>query len=374
MRQTCRAPRALFVSLILVACALIVAPAFAESRYCADLRAQIGRAGAGQAQRYRAMAAKQRGEYARLSAKARAMQCDRQQFLVFGSAPPPQCDPINARLRALYDSIAQYESAATSGDGGARDDLVARYNAECRDVVEARAGRPRNFFEELFGLAPPDETTGMREVPVEPPASETRDAEIEAEDDRPAGGSQAICVRTCDGGFFPMITKARSSNLDDLETLCKALCPNAEVKLYTRSPWGALEGAVSVAGEPYSDLENAFKYQKSYDSTCGCKPPDKSWAEALQEAESILAERHKKDQVVTEEEAEKLSRPFAPNDPRLKKPKGGTAPETPLAQDEAAPLLKPSVVDGASTARETYREIVGPDGVKRRVRVVAPSL
>lgn len=347
--------------------------AIAENRNCAELRAQIAHAGKGQAERYRAIAAKQRAEYDRLSARAQALQCDRQPFLIFGEPSPPACAPINARLRTLYDSITRYENAGASGGSGAREALIARYDIECRD-----ASQPRNFFEEVFGLSPPDQATGLREAPVEPPGNDSGALNEEAEE-RPMGGSQPICVRTCDGFYFPISAKARDSNLEDLETLCKALCPNVEAKLYTRAPWGSLEGALSIAGESYPELENAYKFQKTYDHACTCKPPDKSWAEALQDAELLLAERHKKDQMVTEEEAEKLSRPFAQNDPRLKKQKGAKAspprdstPQAPLAQDRtAAPAPEPSVVDGAG---ETYREAVGPDGVKRRVRDVAPSL
>lgn len=364
--------RRLSLAFLLAAMMGFCAPAVAESQHCAELRAQIARAGRGQAERLRAVAAKQRVEYGRLSAKGRAMHCDREQFLIFGDAPPPQCGPLNARLRTLYDSISANESAAANGDSDTREALLTRYNDECRNT-RARAGGPRNFFEELFGVAPPDETTGLREVPVEPPTEDTREFQDDPQDETPMGGSQAVCVRTCDGGFFPMSTKARASNLDELESLCKALCPNAEVRLFTRAPFSSLEGAVAINGETYSTLPNALKFQTSYDPSCGCKPPDKSWAEALEDAERILAERHKNDQVVTEEEAEKLSQPLAPNDPRLKKQKRSRTEDA--TATPAPPLLKPSVVEGAAeSGRETYKEVVGPDGVKRRVRVVAPSL
>ncbi len=358
-----------------------VPPAAAESQYCANLRAQIGRASAGGGQKYRAAAASQRAEYSRVAARAAAMHCDRQQFLFFGEPPPPQCAPINARLRSLTDTIGAYDRAALS-NSPERDALTARYDAECRNVVAARGQRPRNFFEELFGVAPPDETTGMREEPVGQPDREpVENLNDEAYgDEKPQGGPMAVCVRSCDGGFFPVSYSAHNSNLSDLETLCKALCPNAEVQLYTRSLWKGMEGAVSISGDAYKDHPNAFKFQKSYDPACGCKPPDKSWAEALGDAEAILAERHKKDQMLTAEQAEKLSQPYGPNDPRLKKqkeaPASNTSDQTATepAPDSGEPGLKPSVVDGVSSEHAKYRDVIGPDGVKRRVRVAPPTL
>lgn len=346
-----------------------VSPAAGESPYCTELRAQIARASAGSsAGRYQAAAAKQRGEYARVAARARALGCDRGQFLFFGEPPPPQCGPINAQLNQLSGAIAAYDRAVAD-DGGQRQALAARYEAECRNpqAAQARLGRPRNFFEELFGVGA-DESPGMREVPGPDPDQE------ELSDGKPRGGPMAICVRQCDGGFFPLSYSARSSNLDDLATMCRALCPNAEVKLYTASQSKVLSSALSIDGEAYSDHPNAHKFEKTYDPACGCKPPGQSWAEALAEAERLIAERHAKDQVVTAEQAEQLSRPLPPGASRGRKGKGpAQAPEA--AAPDVAAQPQPSPQEGAAAATpETYREVVGPDGIKRRVRVVAPAL
>lgn len=340
------------------------APARAESPYCADLRAQIARAGAdGQGARFRAAAAKQRAEYAQLAARGRALGCNRAQFPFLGDPLPAQCGPINARLNQLASGIDSYERAAAD-DGGQRQALAARYDAQCRNprFVEARAPRPRNIFEELFGLAQPDETTGLRE------GSPDMDGWDEESDGKPRGGPMAICVRRCDGGFFPVSYSARSDNLDDLQTLCKALCPNAETQLYTQSQRKGLNSALSIDGDAYADHPNAFKFQKTYDPSCGCKPPGQSWAEALAEAERLIAERNAKDQVVTAEQAEQLSRPARPGEQRARNVKGRIDAAAP------APAPPPLAPETGAAGPEVYREMVGPDGVSRRVRVVAPTL
>lgn len=377
-RKTSRRRRLFAAALVLAAGAgafFGLSSARAESPVCADLRNQIANAGSdGTAARYRAAAAKQRGEYSRLAARAHAMGCDREQFLFFGDAPPGQCGPINAQLAALRNNVSGYEQAASSADEGRRRALAARYDAECRDqhIITARAPRPRNFFDELFGV-PPDETSGLREVPVGPADMEPREGE---DDDRAVGGSMAICVRSCDGGFFPVSYSARSANLDELSNLCKALCPNAEVKLYTRSPWKDMDNALSIDGEPYSEHPNALKFQKTYDPACGCKPRGQTWAEALAEAERILAASHNNDVVVTEEQAEKLSRPIPLDDPRYKKPKNASTRQDAPAPEAAAATAPttPGAADDVARAPEVYRDVIGSDGVKRRVRVVAPAL
>jgi len=357
--------------------------AWAESPYCSDLRGQIARAGnnAGAA-RYRAAAARQQSEINRTAAYARSLGCDREQFLFFGDPPPPQCGSINARLAQMRANLASLQSVAY--DGGGRQALIARYEAECRDAhfVTRGSGQPRNLFEELFGVAPPPESGGLREVPVEDDRGALPEEGADDPDgggDNRIGGSQAICVRACDGGFFPVSYSARRSNLEDLNNLCKALCPGAEATLYTRSPSRELDSAVSIEGESYADHPNAFKFAKSYDASCGCKPPDKSWAEALADAERILAATHSKDEVVTAEQAEAMSRPAAAADLR-----GKTRQKNFSTRVDAPPVgagQQPDDAGATATAAkdaakqpEVFREIVGPDGVKRRVRVVAPTL
>ncbi len=345
--------------------------AHAENAYCTDLRGQIAKAGSESlAVRYRSAAAKQRQEYGRLAARARSMGCDREQFLFFGDPPPPQCGPLNARMAGLQSTIAAYDRGGA--DDSQRQALMARYETDCRNPgsIPSREEQPHSFFQELFGVEPPDRGEALREVPVGPGDGDPRDDEQTGEQ-RPQGGPMAICVRSCDGGFFPITYTARNSSLDDLDTLCKAMCPGVEAKLYTQSQWKGLELAVSVEGEPYADHPNAFKYQKTYDASCGCKPQGQSWVEALAEAERILAERNKKDQMVTAEQAEQMSRPIGPADPRSRKQDGQAAGGSP-AQDRADALR--GSVGSVTTGREVFREVVGPDGVKRRVRVVAPTL
>ncbi|OAI27579.1 hypothetical protein A1351_01445 [Methylosinus sp. R-45379] len=350
--------RRLAGALVLAAAALLSAQAMAQSAYCDNLRAQIAAAGnnSGSA-RYRAAAATQQKEIDRTVAYGRSIGCDRQQFLFFGNAPPAQCGAINGRIAQMRSNLASLQQ--NSGDGQ-RQALQARFDQQCRQPQQPVrvASRQRNIFEELFG-SQEEEPTPVRELPLN--GQQERD-----EDDNGGpvarGGSLAVCVRACDGGFFPISYSARRANLADLQELCRAQCPNVEVALYTRSPSRDIETAVSMDGEAYGDHPNALKFTKSYDPTCSCRPPGRSWAETLAEAERLLAERNKGDLVVSAEKAEEMSRPIG-----VRAARGAVSPNLP-ATEAAQPEKRP--VD----AHETTREIVGADGVKKRVRVIAPTL
>ncbi|QGY00970.1 DUF2865 domain-containing protein [Methylobacterium mesophilicum SR1.6/6] len=227
-----------------------------------------------QCRRYRAeLAAVQNGasttralndEIGRLEAYFRGLNCEGGKFLFFDTRPP-QCGAVEQRIRALK---ATYGGAVIDDSGARKRELQGLIASTC-------------------------------------PARETYAASGEA---YAKGGPQMVCVRTCDGGFFPM------RNLPDgrggADEMCQALCPGTEAQAYSM-PYGddALKHAASVKGSrAYASLANAFKFRKEFVPNCSCKPEGKTWAQSLVKAESMLV-RHKGDIFVTPMQAEALSRP-----------------------------------------------------------------
>src|SRR5690606_39218290 len=84
-----------------------------------------------------------------------------------------------------------------------------------------------------------------------------------------AGAYRTLCVRSCDGYYFPISFAARPGDLGRDAAACRALCPGQEVALYVR-PSGDGEGSpqVSLAGVPYATLPTAFRYRSEYDRAC----------------------------------------------------------------------------------------------------------
>jgi hypothetical protein len=80
-----------------------------------------------------------------------------------------------------------------------------------------------------------------------------------------AGGGRAICVRLCDGFFFPSVITSGS------DEACASQCPDAPTAFYSQ-PAGSdkIEDAVSLSGAPYSALAVADHHQLSFDNTCTC--------------------------------------------------------------------------------------------------------
>jgi hypothetical protein len=228
-------------------------------------------------------------------------------------------------------------------------------------------------------------------------------------------GSYAVCVRTCDGSFFPVSYSGAGSRADSLEEVCRALCPNADMALYSFPFGGTIDEAESMSGEPYANLPNAGKFQQTNDPTCSCRRRGESWAEALADAEARYG-HEKHDIMVTPEKSAEMARPII--DPKTKPavdPKAkpgasvvagpGAAPATtpgvtPPGDAASAPVLDINGADTklsaetANVSREAsgiagddvqgaksftvtqgrMTEVTGPDGVKRQVRIVGPAL
>ena len=365
---------------------------------------------------------RQRAELGRTRAYAGSLGCGNRKFLMFGSDPPPQCGEVNAQISRMEANLADLQARA----GGGAGDLVARYNAEC---LHAPSG-PGNVFEALFGgLARLGGSPGPGAAdgrPIRGSRGGSRETNSPGNPARKGGvqahaGSYAVCVRTCDGSFFPVSYSGAGSRADSLEDVCRALCPNADMALYSFPFGGTIEEAESPSGEPYANLPNASKFEKAFDPSCSCRRKGQSWADALADAEARYG-HEKHDILVTPEKSAEMARPII--DPKAKPaPDSKGKPATPNASVVAGPSAAPApglsatpgapssdtaitpVLDAngadtklsaeaATVSREASGiagdgvqsaksfsvnqgrtvEVTGPDGVKRPVRIVGPAL
>jgi hypothetical protein len=83
---------------------------------------------------------------------------------------------------------------------------------------------------------------------------------------------RTLCVRTCDGYYFPISFSTTEQNFDrDVET-CSANCPGTETELYFHSTNGEdSEDMISVyTHQPYTELATAFNFRTAVSPECGC--------------------------------------------------------------------------------------------------------
>ena len=87
----------------------------------------------------------------------------------------------------------------------------------------------------------------------------------------PNGRYRSVCVRLCDGFFYPISFSTYSGHLAQEQDQCQSSCA-APAELYVyRNPGQEIEQAISLNGSAYMDLPVALKFRKQYVNGCSCK-------------------------------------------------------------------------------------------------------
>jgi hypothetical protein len=358
-------------SLVAVTAFLVAGEAaLAQSPECQRFRAELaslernrGGAPTGQMQA-------QRAEISRLARYYSSIGCERGPLGFLSGPAPAECPAIAQQIRQLE---AGYARLAAQGVDPA-DVEFRRRQLQAAVQQTCSTDQPRGFFESLFG--PPRSQQPQQQIMPE-------GQPIIADEGQPSlGGGRLICVKTCDGSFFPLTTPPGGGQSAD--EMCQALCPGTETTAFAY-PGGdeGLNRAVGLSSDrPYTSLANAFKFRKSFDESCACKKQDESWAVVLRKAESMLEQR-KGDMIVTAEKAEELSRPKAVQARKAAEKKADEeekaaaeiAAAAPTASKESAGI-GPQSIENTTVVGENegaQREVETSTG-KKTVRVIAPDL
>jgi hypothetical protein len=168
--------------------------------------------------------------------------------------------------RRLADLEAQRQQILGSSEHSYRDDIVrelARNNCGANYQQEARR-QERGPFSSIWQ----DEESGGSGGWA------------------PFGGTQSyatyrtICVRLCDGYFFPVSFSTLPSHFEQDAAACQSKCAAPVELYYYQNPGAAVDQSVALhTQEPYTSLKTAFRYRKELVKGCSCKeaeyvPPD----------------------------------------------------------------------------------------------------
>jgi hypothetical protein len=242
-----------------VAVCLLLGVAVASAEYCRQLEAQLvalgaaSRANPQQIGRYDAAIASQQGELQKANLQARNAGCS--------AGGGPLCVSLNATIQRMNNNLADLQNT--------RQRLVSS--------VGMQAERARlTAAIESSGCRTARHTERSIPVPSEAPAPEIANGGVET---RTGSGDtqmyRTMCVRMCDGFFFPVSHSTPRGMFQRDEKLCAARCPGTAVELhYHRFPGEESEDMVSAAsGLPYREADNAFRYRQSSwerPASCGC--------------------------------------------------------------------------------------------------------
>lgn len=175
---------------------------------------------------------------------------------------------FNNRTQSMCRRIA----AALSREEAELDRLLQQQNRAAAPARGGSAARQRILAALRANDCPEDDGVRIR-----------RSLDLEGDEDLvdlsdPYSRFRTICVRTCDGYYFPVSYAASPLQFDHDADRCAEMCPAAEVDLYFhRVPDQESEDMVSVIDQtPYRDLPTAFAYRtsgRSNDPQCTCQSP-----------------------------------------------------------------------------------------------------
>lgn len=214
-------------------------------------------------------------------ARAERSGCYRSNF-IFGRSlvRTPKCLRLNAQIedaRRRLEALNAQRQANRGGNSRRRDDLIAALaRAGCGTQYRRQANRGGggffNWLEEGFWDTQPRE--GLRTSRIEQFAT-----------------YRTLCVRSCDGYYFPVSFSTLPSNFSGDVQKCQSQCAApAELFVY-RNPGEEPEQMVSSDGSrAYADLPNAWRYRKEFVKGCSCKQAEYDPAEIAAANEKAEAE------------------------------------------------------------------------------------
>lgn len=193
-----------------------------------------------------------------------------------------QLDNEIETLRRNITTLRQQREALTSSAKrrGRREELVAelaRYG--CGENYERESAATRRRSNSFFSFWEDDDTSFDNSY-----------VNTQPDTGQPFASYRTMCVRLCDGYYFPISYSTLSSRFPEDEAKCQDQCA-APAQLFTyRNPGEEVEQMVSLNGQPYSSMPNAFRNRKEYVKGCSCKASEYS-ALQIQQSDSGVGQQ-----------------------------------------------------------------------------------
>jgi hypothetical protein len=267
---------------------------------------------------------RQQAEVDRIASQQRRNGCQAAGIFSIFTPQPPQCQALNAQAGQARGRLDQLMSDLQRAQSGGGNDMESQRQAligqlaqnNCGPQYRAAAAAPqRGIFETIFG------------------GSSGGGGTYGGVDVSSSGSFRTLCVRTCDGYYYPISFATNPSHFAEDENTCRNTCPNTEVALYSHRTNDDVRHAATIQGRRYVDLPTAFRYRQQFDPSCSCRKPGQSWADAMGQSRDRIG---RGDIIVTDEKSKELSAPKSAT----------SAPSRPATPASATPASAPPASQG----------------------------
>jgi len=193
----------------------------------------------------------------------------------------PHCTQLARQVedakRRLSGLQSQRQQIVASSSRSYRDEIIrelARNNCGANYVQEARR-QNRGLFSSIWQDNEGDDYTGGWS-----PFSGTRSYNT----------YRTVCVRLCDGYYFPVSFSTLPSHFEQDAAICHNKCAAPVELYYYQNPGQGMDQSIAFRSqEPYMNLKTAFLYRKELVKGCSCKETEYVAQEALQGGDARAA-------------------------------------------------------------------------------------
>ncbi len=250
--------------------------------FCSRLEAQLqafdrsggNDAGRGeQLRKFEEAAANQQNEIDRQQATAQRAGCEKNSFLVLFSGQSAQCGPLNNKIQQMRDNLVRIQGDIERLRGGdAAPERASQRRAILVALTQNNCGQQ---YQQQIAATPPPQRGGLFESLFGPKSIFTPGDGGMPGSSGPEGTYRTVCVRTCDGFYYPISPATTPARFGDDEKNCRNSCPAAEAQLYSSRNTGEdMNQAVSVSTQTaYTALPDCVPLSDRAQSGLDLKAP-----------------------------------------------------------------------------------------------------
>lgn len=260
-------------------------PAYAEAAsLCQRLNAKLASAtttigNTGAARKYSQAITRQQREIRKVTGDLRRLGCSNGSIVVIGGQNAQNCSRLEDALGRMQKNLSALEAqkgklVSPSISPSARKRILASLEAngcnELRDStpVQNVKAEPSERKTMVSSFAEPEKVR-----PLNNASQSYRVASLGGAGER--GYYRTLCVRTCDGAFFPISSNASPRNFERDAQVCSMMCPGIQTQLFYHSVVNQESSQMvsSLDGTPYEEMPFAYKYRNGATGKgqqCGC--------------------------------------------------------------------------------------------------------
>ncbi len=174
-----------------------------------------------------------------------------------GTFGVPQCQQLGSSLQQMNENLAYLDSQRQQELYSSA--LADRLNEVKQALVDLNCSGQQ--VQQGQPLAPPVQVNQPAPLAPHSTAGFSEDGQQFA----------TMCVRKCDGYYFPINPNSSAGDLAEDEEICQALCPSQDTELYVfRVPQETPAQMQSLSGAPYTALANAYLFRQQNNPACAC--------------------------------------------------------------------------------------------------------